>query len=431
MFSNLRKKWENAGFQRYLRNTGWLFFGRFVSLSISFFVGTLIARHMGPSTFGSFSYILSFVGLFSFIASLGIDSISQRELLRNSSKENEILGTSFILKLLGAFAAVLMISASSFFISHDETTMLLIFLFSLTLLPQAFNVIDIYFQSKVLSKYSVTSQIIANVVSAILKIVGIIMYAGVTWFISVYIIESFLVVLILLAVFKKYGKHPQQWKFKSSLALSLLKDSWLIMLSSAAVLIYLKIDQVILKFMLDDTAVGLYSAAVRFAEVWYFIPTLICTSLFPAIINAKKISEELFLVRMRRLYSFMFYFSLIISIPIYFLSPLLIQVIFGGDYSAAAGVLKIYMWASIPIFIWTTTWQYLIAQNQQKISVISSLCGAVLNVALNILLIPIYGINGAAIATVISYSIVPLGLMFSPVTRPHLLLIFKSFILYT
>ena len=164
----------------------------------------------------------------------------------------------------------------------------------------------------------------------------------------------------------------------------------------------MKIDQVMIKEMLGAEQVGHYAAAVRLSEAWYFIPMAITSSVFPAIINAKKQSEELYYQRLQKLYDLMVWLALAIALPTTFLAPWVIRVLYGDAFLPAAGVLSIHIWAGVFVFLGVANGRWIIAENLQYIATIRSTAGAIVNIALNIVLIPKYGINGAAISTFFS-----------------------------
>ncbi|MFA6430417.1 MAG: flippase [Candidatus Paceibacterota bacterium] len=427
---NIKEKWNHVGFQKYLKNTGWMFLGRFFTLGISFIVGIYIARYLGPSNYGLFNYVVSFVGLFGFLASFGVDSIISREIIKDHDKKDELIGTGFYIKVAGSILAILSIFIVSIFTTKDLFTLGLIWIFSLNFIPQAFNILETYFQSQVLSKKVVTAQIISNIISTILKIIVVLFNKGIFWLSLVYIIETSIYALLLLISFKKFGHHISKWKFNINIAKSLLKDAWPLMLSTIAIGIFMKIDQVMIKNMLGNEQAGIYAVAVKLSEVWYFIPTIICTSLFPSIVNALKTNIKIFEKRMRRLYSLMFWLSFSIAFLTTALSGPIIRILFGEAYIGSIIVLQIYIWAGIAVFLGMAIGQYLLAFNLTKIHFYINLAGMLCNVILNFILIPKFGIIGAAAATTISYTLVTLGILVFKKTRNQGALILKSIINY-
>jgi len=417
----------SAGFKKYFVNTGWLFFERIVEMAVTFLVGVYVARYLGPANFGLLSYSVSFVGLFAGIATLGLDNIVVRELVKDEKKRDELLGTTFILKVVGAILAIGILTIAIRFTNNDDFTNLLIFIIVIGTIFQSFNVINFYFQSRVLSKYTVYAQISSIILCAIIKLLLIYFNMGLIYFAMVILLQSIILASGLIAVYIKQKLSLFRWRIYFDLTKRLLNDSWPLIFSGIAISIYMKIDQVMIKNMLDAKAVGNYAVAVRLSEVWYFIPMAITNSLFPAIINAKKISEKLYYERLQKLYDLMVWLAMGIALPIMLLSNNIINILFGIQYQEAAGVLRIYVWAGVFVFLGVASSQYLLAENYTKISFLKSITGAIVNVILNIILIPKFKINGAAIATVISYFVSVFLIVLIPKTYKNSILMFKSF----
>jgi O-antigen/teichoic acid export membrane protein len=216
-------------------------------------------------------------------------------------------------------------------------------------------------------------------------------------------IEGVLIGLGYLVVYLyKFKKEIFNWKFKKSIAFKLLKDSWPLFFSSIAVVIYMKIDQIMIGEILGEKELGIYSAAVRISEMWYFVPVIISNSIFPAIIYAKKKSKKLYLNKLQKLYAFFLWFSAIMSILVFFIAPFLIKISFGEGYELSARVLSIHIWSGVAVFLGVASCKHLLAENLTRIDLYRTIIGVFVNIFLNFLLIPIYGIIGAAFATLIS-----------------------------
>jgi PST family polysaccharide transporter len=200
------------------------------------------------------------------------------------------------------------------------------------------------------------------------------------------------------------------------------------MLSSIAVMIYMKIDQIMIGQMLGNDAVGIYSAAVRISEIWYFIATAVAASVLPAILEAKKHSEGQYRQRLQGLFDLMTWMAIIVAFPVTFFATPLVTMLFGADYSEAGGVLAIHVWATVFVFLGVAGGNWFLAENQQLISLQRTALGAVVNVLLNILLIPMMGVVGAAWATLISYAIAAmLSDVLQRATRDMFMMKLKSF----
>jgi len=399
---------SHDGVKRYFANTGWMFFGQMFSLLVSFFIGAWIARYLGPENYGILNYAVAFVGLFSFISALGIDAILSRELVKYPEKRDELLGTSFRLKLIGGIIALILCIMTAFLLKTSSIIRLLIILFSFSFIIQALNVISIYFQSEVKSKNNVKATLFATAISSVLKVAVILLNKGVIWIVVVFVFDSVWLSLGLVSAYKKHGLKIKVWKFNKILARGLLKDSWPLMLAAAAGFVNLKIDQVMIGNILGTYEVGLYAAAVKITEIFYFIPNIFCFSLFPAIVNAKKVSLDFYRSRLKNFYLLMAGVSLLIALPVFFFSKLIILTLFGKAFALSVGILKIYVWSSIGLFMGWAINYYLISENMIRTIFVSNLVAMIVNVVLNLILIPRIGLNGAALATLVSYCVPPL-----------------------
>jgi O-antigen/teichoic acid export membrane protein len=392
---------SKQGIIKYLKNTSWLFGEKVLRITVGLFIGIWVARYLGPEQFGLFSYAQSFVGLFSAIATLGLNQIVVRELVRDENRKYELIGTAFWLIVMGAVATLVILAIAVNFTSNDQYTNLLIFIIASSTIFQSFNVIDFYFQSKVISKYVVYANTLSLFISSIAKIVLIINEASLIYFAWVVLFDSFILAMGFIYYFlKKNSKFKVKYmKFRKNTALGLLKDSWPLILSGVAVMVYMRIDQIMLKEMLDNNAVGIYASAIRLSEAWYFIPTVILTSLFPAIIKAKQRSEKLYNDRIQKLYGLLVWMAIIMSIIITFIGKPIILLLFGEPYSEASSVLTIHIWASIFVVAALLRGKWFVAENLTKYSLYTVLVGMTLNIILNYFLIKEYGVNGAAYAT--------------------------------
>jgi O-antigen/teichoic acid export membrane protein len=407
------EKWQwiltHEGFRRYFKNTGWMFFGQMFSLLVSFFIGAWLARYLGPENYGVLSYAVAFVGLFAFISSLGVDGILNRELVKFPEKRDELLGTAFRLKLIGGVIAFMVTIVCAVIFLTSPLVKLLIILFSFTFILQVINVISIYFQSEVKSKNNVRAVLVATIISSLLKVAVILLDKGVIWIVVVFALDVLWQGIGFIRAYNKFGLKIRNWKYNKELSKEILKNSWPLMLASAAGFIYLRIDQVMIGVMLGTREVGLYAAAVKLVEVWYFIPGIICASLFPAIINAKKTSPEVYKRRLNFFYILMGLIPVIIAIPITFLAKPIIIVLFGSSYLESINILRIYIWSSLGLFLGSAMSQYLMSENLVKSIFWLNFFAMIANVILNLIFIPMFGLLGAATATLISYFVLPLG----------------------
>ncbi len=417
---------SSDAFKKYFKNTSWLFTEKIARLTLGFFVSIYMIRYLGPVSFGNLSYALSLTGLFTAFASLGLDSIVARELVKEPLRRDEILGTVFNLRVFGGFAALIMLGTTILFTGDDAATMLLIAVIGLSLIVQAFFVIEFYFQSIVQIKYTALVQITNLVICGICKIVLIQLQAPVIWFAFSYLLEAIISSAGFVYVYNKTNLKLRNWYFRRNAAIALIKDSWPLIFSGLVIAIYMKIDQVLIKKILSQQETGLYAAAVKLCEAWYFIPLAVSASLFPAIMSAKSANRELFLSRLQKLYDILVWIAILIAIPVSLFAKNIMIILFGVKYLGAVNTLTIYIWAGVPTFLGVASTQYLIAENLTRILFYRTLAGMIMNVVLNILLIPIYGIDGSAFATLVSYSIATFSIAASAKTFFQLKMFLKA-----
>jgi PST family polysaccharide transporter len=168
-------------------------------------------------------------------------------------------------------------------------------------------------------------------------------------------------------------------------------------------MISMRIDQVLIGQMLNDQQVGLYSAGTRIAEIWYFIPFGIASSVFPMFVKLKKQNEALYYQRIQKYYDASAALSIAVSVIVTVLSGPIIRLLYGSAYIGSVVALRILIWCGVPMAIgapWTTR---MLVENRTKTMFHFQLFGAALNLVLNLLLIPRFGIEGSAIASLISY----------------------------
>ena len=394
---------QRSGLINILNNITWLFFDKFIRLGVGLLVGVWIARYLGPEQFGLLSYALAFVALFSAVANLGLNAIVVRDLVQDSASTDTTMGTSFLLSVFGGLLAFcLSLLAISYARPDDELAKFIVVLLSLLMVFKATDVVRYWFESQVQSKYVVWMENGLFLVFAAIKIVLIVAEAPLLAFIWALFAEGLLVSTGLMIVYALQGGEIRAWRAQISRVKNLIKDSWPLILSGLAIMIYMRIDQIMLGQMLDDESVGIYSAAVKISEVWYFIPMTIVASVFPSIIEAKKQGEARYYQRLQKLSGLMLLLALAGAIPMTFLSAWITDLLFGNAYQLAGSVLAIHIWSGLFVFLGLASGEWFIIEGLQKYYFYRTILGAFVNIGLNFIMIPKFGIIGAAWATVVA-----------------------------
>jgi PST family polysaccharide transporter len=391
--------------QKILANTGWLFGDRILRLGVGLVVGIWVARYLGAEQYGIYNYALAFVSLFGVLATLGLDTIAVRDLVRDPARQDVLLGTVFGLKVIGAVVACLTVTAAiSVQRPADGLMRLIVFLLASGLVFQAFDAIDFWFQSCIQSRYTVIARNTAFLTTAVIRVLLIQLQAPLLAFVIAGLVEVGLGAVGLVVAYQRQGGRIRAWRFDTGCAGQLLRESWPLILSGLAIMIYMRIDLIMLGELVNDRAVGVYAAATRLSELWYFIPTAIVSSVFPSIIEARKRSEAEYYRRLQQLFDVVAGLALVIAVPMTALSSWVIHVLYATEYAAAGPILAVHIWAAVFVFLGVAQSPWDVAEGLTRLSLMRTVIGAVVNVGLNLLLLPAYGGLGAAVATVVAYA---------------------------
>lgn len=397
----------SPGLRKIISNVGWLFADRILRMGVGLIVTAWLARYLGPQQFGLYNYATAFVSLFSTLATLGLDQIVVRNIVRDPSCKDETLGTALGLKLASGVVACLVATGIIFLLRpnyNDYLTRWLVAIISASVVFEAFNAFDFWFQTQVQSKYTVWAKNTAFIIVTLIRIVLITLQFPLIAFAWAALAESGLGALGLVIAYKVSGQNIKTWRVRFLQAKSLLKDSWPLIISGLAIMVYLRIDMVMLGELADDQAVGIYSVATRISEVWYFIAIAIVNSVTPAIVEAKNSGETFYYNRLEKLFNLMAIMAYSIAIPLTFLSTNIVVLIFGPEYAAAGNVLSIHIWAALFTFFGWSKGVWIVTEGYTLYALVATSLGAIMNVVLNFWLIPTHREIGASIATVISYA---------------------------
>ncbi|RMG69363.1 MAG: flippase, partial [Bacteroidetes bacterium] len=381
---------------KYLINTSWVFAERILLLGTSFTVGIYVARFLGPTQFGTLAYALSFAQLFAALANMGLDRILVREFVNQPESKDAIISTSFLLKLSGAIVAIALVALVTSGLGNDPTTILYIVIIASGNILQAFSVLDAFFQSQVQAKYVAMARFWASLTATGIKFALVMAQAPLVAFVIIYGVEMSLFGLGLLLQYFRVHKHLWQWRPSKALARTLMRDSWPLILGGFMIDFYSRIDRIMINEMLTATETGEYAVGIKLFETISFLPVVLCTSLFPAILNARKDDLKKYQNRLQQLYSLMSASAWAVALGLSLTAAWLIPFLYGEEYQAGVLVLQIVAFTLVPISMGLALSQYLIAENLVKIDMMRKLVGMVTNVSLNFYMIPRMGIVGAA-----------------------------------
>jgi len=395
-----------------LLNTSWLVGDRVIRMVVGLVVGIWIARYLGPENYGLLSYAAAFVSLFAWLSDLGLDRMVVRELVAGRIERARVMGTAFILKLGGGFGILIFATAAAYAISHDAVKVTLIAITAAGTIAQAFDVVDYHFQSLVQSKYATLSRSAAFQILSLCKLVLILWKAPLLAFAVAGLAETVLTAALLIVAHRLKVRLAERWEWDWATAKLLLRDSWPLAISSLMVMVYMRIDQVMLERLSSPGELGKYAGSVRLSEAWYFVLMAISTSVFPRLVDAYAVSEDQLDLTVRRYYAAMILVAYAFAVPISLSASILSRVLFGAQFNGMESMLSIGVWAGMFVGVALVRGAYCTAKNLNRFLLYSTTAGAVVNVVLNLILMPKYGGRGAAAATLISYAIAGYGTSF-------------------
>ena len=305
--------------QKILANVFWAMLGKVVNMVGQLFVGILVARYLGPEQYGIMNYVISYVTLFTIISGFGLTNIEIRELSRVPEERDVIMGTCFRLRLLFATLGYLLIVVTIIVFKTDVFTSTMILVYGLVLYTSCFEIIRNYFTSIVKNKYVVKSEIARTIIGACIKIVLLWVKAPLEYFIIATMFDTILVASGYILSYQKEVGRLSDWKFYSKKVSFFVKEAFPLLLSGAAVIIYQRIDQVMIGNMVNKESVGYFATAGRFLEIILFLPQILSQTVTPIIVKTKKNSTHTeYLFKAKQFVSIVVWVSIIMSLFVSF-----------------------------------------------------------------------------------------------------------------
>lgn len=400
---------RNSQLYKILLNASWASFEQFARILSAITVGVLLPRYLGVESFGIYSYALSFSAIIGIVGKGGLDAFIVRDLAKNPDNAATILGTAFRIRLIlgiitfGA-ASVLVVVLNQGFNRYSFAVVIV----SLVYFFQWLEITYFCFQAQVNIKPAIIVRIICIFAFSGLRVLAIYYKLDFVVFVILFAIENIASNVGVGVTYyrSKLFASSRKWTFSENLAREYIKASWSILLANFMVLVYLKIDQVLLQMLSTPIQLGFYAAAARISEIWFFIPVAISWSVFPMLVKSKEAAPQVFEKKVILLYSSMLFLALAVAIFVSIFRRFVVVFLLGPTFDASADILIIHIWSGIFVFLDSIRGKLLISFDKTKFYFLSTVLGAFSNIILNIILIPRYHALGAAIATLISYSVV-------------------------
>lgn len=394
MLQTLRKN-------KVVKNAGWIIGGKVTNKLLAFVVGIFAARYLGPSNYGLINYAAAYATFFASLCTLGINSVIVKNFVDHPQQEGETIGTTLVLRALSSLLSALTIVGIVSIVDRGERlTVVVVALYSVGLVFQVFDTLNYWFQARLQSKYSALAELISYAAMSVYKIVLLIRGKSVEWFAVASALEyTVLAVLLLAAYFKNGGT-----KFSCSMAKAkeLLKSSGSFIIAGLMISVYACTDKLMLKQMLGPDAVGHYALAVSVSTAWAFVLSAVIDSLYPEIVQSFQTDRLRYERKNRQLYAIVFYVSVLVSALICVIARPFVAIIYGETYLPAVVPLRIVVWYTAFSYLGVARNAWIVCENRQKYLKYLYVSAAVLNVLLNLVLIPRSGASGAAAASLIT-----------------------------
>lgn len=408
-----------------VKNATWIIVCRIIQAVLSVLVTMFSARYLGPSGYGLINYAASIVAFVAPIMHLGLSSTLVQEVVNAPEKEGETMGTALTMSFTSSFFCILGVVAFTLVANPGEKdTLIVCALYSVLLIFQSIDLLQYWFQAKLKSKYTSIIMLVAYAVTSIYKIVLLITGKSIYWFALAQAIDYLVIAVGLMLIYNKVG--TEKLSFSWAAVKSLFDKSKYYILSNLMITVFAQTDRIMLKIMCGDEATGFYSAAVTCATMASFVFAAIIDSFRPSIFEKKKdATKEEYEKSVAGLYSIIIYLSLAQCVAITLFAPWIIQILYGAEYAPTVSALQLTVWYTTFSYVGSARNVWILAEGQQKHLWVLNLAGAVMNVALNFIFIPIWGILGAAFASLVTqiFTNVFMNMMIPSIRRTNLLML--------
>ena len=409
---------------RVAKNATWIIGCKIIQAILGLVITMLTARYLGPSNYGLISYAASVVAFVVPVMQLGITNVLVQEIVQRPNEEGEVLGTALMLCITSSFLCMVGVVSFALIANVGETeTIIVCALYSIMLFSQALEIIQYWFQAKYLSKYTAIVSVCAYLIVSVYKVVLLVTGKNVYWFAISNALDYLIISVVIIIIYFKLG--GQKFRFNLNTAKRLFGKSKYYIVSSLMVTIFAQTDKIMLKLMIDNSATGYYSTAVACAGMTSFVFVAIIDSFRPLIFEKKQVSKELFEKHLKQLYSIIIYLSLFQSLIMTVFAGFIIKILYGIEYSASVPALQLVVWYATFSYLGAVRNIWLLAENKQKYLWIINLSGAGLNILLNWFLIPVMGILGAALASLVTqiFTNVVIGFIIRPIVHNNTIML--------
>lgn len=388
--------------EKIVRNLFWSVLGKVVTVSGSLFMGILIAHYLGPEQYGLMNYVISYVFLFQVFSTFGLDSIEIREEAKGDVHFTVIMGSAFMLRLILSLLTVIAAILTALFFESNAQTVVLIAVYSSTILSNCFTIIRNYFLAIVQNEYVVKSEIMRTIVGICIKLFLLWMHASLLWFVIAAAFDFVLLASGYITAYTSKVGSMREWTFEPRCAQYLFREGFPLLLTSAAVIIYQRIDQVMIGNMIDKSSVGYFSAAAKFVEVLIFVPMMLAQTITPVLVKIRAVDKDSYRKKAQLFMNVSVWCSFMLALLLSLCSYWVVRYTFGSRYIPAVPVLQLLAFKAPCVALSSAAGHMLVIEGLQRWAVLRDVFGCIICISLNYLLLPRYGIMAAALVAILS-----------------------------
>lgn len=376
-----------------------------IRLMVALLTSLGLARYLGPDLFGTYQSLLSWLLLFVALSAGGLQSVVIQRLAAAKEPAASILGSALKMRLVWTGVSVLICLTIPALLSWPDAEMLGLLILVPVLAVQLGDLADYYFQSRLENKRVTIARTISTLASLILVLIGILLDAGLHWFLVVFLVEQVMGFLLLVYLNQRYGLPVKAWKFDTGVAAELWRDAWPMLGANVGFLLYTRIDVVMLSEMLGQESAGYFAASSRLSQLWNFIPLAIVGAIFPRLARIRESQPELYREQGALAFGLLGATGFSLAIVLSLGSPIWIPWLFGDAYLPAIPLLSIQGGIAFLYFVRTGMDRYWVTEKKTQYSFLFHLATALANIALNLWWIPKWGAVGAAWASLVAMAL--------------------------
>ena len=388
-------------------NFAWLALDKTLAIFHSLIVGAIVARYLGPSLFG----ILAFAGAISVsmkpLITWGGDNVVTRDFVSQEDRGELFWSVFFSRMILGLiiFLLVAICITTGLIELSGATEVWVVIIYSLPLIFSGFEIAVLVLRSQHRNVFAVVAANVVLMAVSLTKLVLVYQQMSLIWFAAITSTNAILAGISVFWITQRIGLVPAPRLPSKRVLIELIQECWPLILSALSVVLYMNVDTIMLRLMHTTEEAGIYSVAVRLSMVWYFVPVVLGMSFLPWLTRTYQDRQENYMQALARFFevnALLSYASVVIALIAF---PTIIYYLFGPDYSESISVFRWHVFGIIFVFMGNARGQHLNLAKLHKVSMLSTVAGMLVNVVLNLILIPSYASHGAAIATVAGFAV--------------------------